>query len=319
MSDILKYGNSFCVLPFIHKHIDLTNKRRVCCISSDEITEERLQGIRQDMLANLPVPECKVCANTELQKTVSSRQKVTAEWFRKRPDIDYDYPPEISYDLRYSNVCNLRCQMCGPVASSTWAKFLNKQDVYQTLEPDVFEVNPEAARIYLAGGEPVMVKSFSTLLDKIENQDCEIIINTNATILTEKMLSALERFTNVCFVLSIDGTGETIERIRTLCSWDIIQKNIDVLQSRLNPTLMVNTVLQRDNIDNIPELVNWIDSKGIAKWDAEILTYPDQYHYSNYTGTINWPNDLWSAQCVTKNLQANSALKQIYTNLSDQS
>ena len=43
------------------------------------------------------------------------------------------------------------------------------------------------------------------------------------------MLVALERFSNVSFVLSIDGTGETIERIRTLCSWDIIQENIKIL------------------------------------------------------------------------------------------
>ena len=85
------------------------------------------------------------------------------------------------------------------------------------------------------------------------------------------------------------------------------------------PVTAAAVIWPKDNIDNIPELVNWIDSKGIAKWDAEILTYPAKYHYSNYAGTINWPNALWSAQCVTKNLQANSALKQIYSNLSDQS
>ena len=319
MSDKLKYGNSFCVLPFIHKHIDLTNKRRVCCISSDNITEERLLGIRQDMLSNLPVPECAQCMKAESENRISSRQKVTAEWFRKRPDIDYNNPPEISYDLRYSNVCNLRCQMCGPIASSTWAKHLGKEDVYYSVDPETFDINQDAERIYLAGGEPFMVKSFSKLLLSLDNTDCEIIINTNATILNENMLKALQRFSNVSFVLSIDGTGETIERIRTLCSWDVIQKNIKILKDRLNPFFMVNTVLQKDNIDNIPELANWIDNQGIKKWNADILVDPEQYHYSNYEGKLTWPDSLWQFKCVNNNLMANSALKQIYSNLSDQS
>ena len=161
--------------------------------------------------------------------------------------------------------------------------------------------------------------SFSKLLLSLDNTDCEIIINTNATILNENMLKALQRFSNVSFVLSIDGTGETIERIRTLCSWDVIQKNIKILKDRLNPFFMVNTVLQKDNIDNIPELANWIDNQGIKKWNADILVDPEQYHYSNYKGKLTWPDSLWQYKCVNNNLMANSALKQIYSNLSDQS
>jgi hypothetical protein len=34
----LKFGNSFCVLPFLHEFIDLDNTQRVCCLSPDEIT-----------------------------------------------------------------------------------------------------------------------------------------------------------------------------------------------------------------------------------------------------------------------------------------
>jgi organic radical activating enzyme len=45
-------------------------------------------------------------------------------------------------------------------------------------EPDI-EINPDAKRIYLAGGEPFMIKSFSRLLETIDNKECEIVINTN--------------------------------------------------------------------------------------------------------------------------------------------
>ena len=69
-----------------------------------------------------------------------------------------------------------------------------------------------------------MIKSFSPVLNSIENTDCEIQVNTNATIPTEHLLSALERFRDVTFILSIDGTGSTIEKIRTLCDWNIISQ-----------------------------------------------------------------------------------------------
>ena len=113
----------------------------------------------------------------------------------------------------------------------------------------------------------------------------------------------------VPFILSIDGTGSTIEKIRTLCDWNIIQKNIDTLRHRLSPKFMVNTVLQKDNLDNIPELANWIDSKEISIWHAEILTRPEQFYFKNYASKLQWPESLWENACVQKNMQVYKNLK----------
>jgi pyruvate-formate lyase-activating enzyme len=314
LKDVLKYENSFCVLPFIHKHIDLNNKQKVCCISSDQIDENRLIEIRHLMMNNQLVPECVNCLKQEQLKTFSERQLITREWMRKYPDIDFDNPEELSYDLRYSNLCNLRCQTCNAGSSSEWARYIGHETVYKIVEPDL-NINTNAKRIYLAGGEPFMIKSFSTMLNSLENKDCEIVINTNATILTDHMMSALEPFTNVCFVLSIDGTGETIERIRTLCSWDMINTNIDVLRDKLNPNFMVNTVVQKDNVDNMPELAKWIDDQGIDIWHTTICTDPEEFHYRYYNGTIKWSDDLWNRHCFKKSIQAKNTLKKVYNDL----
>jgi len=316
LKDVLKYENSFCVLPFIHKHIDLNNEQKVCCISSDQIDDDRLFEIRQLMMNNQPVSECTNCLKQEQLKTFSERQLLTSEWMRKYPDLDFHNPQELSYDLRYSNLCNLRCQMCNAKSSSEWARYLGKEDVYRTVELESIQISPNAKRIYLAGGEPFMIKSFSRMLNGIKNKDCEIVINTNATILTDHMMSALEPFTNVCFVLSIDGTGETIERIRTLCSWDIINTNIEILRDKLNPNFMVNTVIQKDNIDNIPELAQWIDDQGVTIWHTTICTNPEEFHYKHYAGTINWNEGLWDRACVNKNIQAKNSLKLVHSTLS---
>jgi pyruvate-formate lyase-activating enzyme len=315
LKDVLKYEHSFCVLPFLHKHIDLNNKQKVCCYSSDQIDERRLVEIRESMLNNETVPECIKCTKQEQLKTFSERQLLTREYMRRYPEFNYDEPEELSYDLRYSNLCNLRCEMCDATSSSEWARYLGQEEVYKTVEPESIEINPNVKRMYLAGGEPFMIKSFSRMLENIENKDCEIVINTNATILTNHMMSALEPFTNVCFVLSIDGTGETIERIRTLCSWDIINSNIDVLRNTLNPNFMVNTVVQKGNIDNIPELAQWIDQQGIDTWHTAICMDPDEFHYKHYTGTVNWSDELWNSNCLKRSIQATNTLKKVYDDL----
>ena len=315
LKDVLVREHSFCVLPFIHKHIDLNNEQKVCCASDDLIDEQRLVEIRQSMIYNQPVPECANCLKQEQLKTFSERQLITREWMRRYPDIDFHNPQELSYDLRYSNLCNLRCQTCDAKSSSEWGRYLGKEDVYKTVEPESISISPNAKRIYLAGGEPFMIKSFSRMLESINNKDCEIVINTNATILTEHMMSALEPFSNICFVLSIDGTDETIERIRTLCSWDMINHNINILRNRLTPNFMVNTVIQKDNIDNIPELAKWIDDQDIDIWHTTICTNPDEFHYRHYTGTINWSDELWNRHCFLKSIQATNTLKKVYGDL----
>ena len=315
LKDVLVREHSFCVLPFIHKHIDLNNEQKVCCASNDLIDERRLVEIRQSMMNNQPVPECVNCLKQEQSKTFSERQLITREWMRRYPDINYNEPQELSYDLRYSNLCNLRCQTCDAKNSSEWARHLGQEDVYKTVEPESIELNPDAKRIYLAGGEPFMIKSFSRMLESMSNNDCEIVINTNATILTDHMLNALKPFTNVCFVLSIDGTGETIERIRTLCSWDMINTNIDVLRDKLDPNFMVNTVVQKDNVDNIPELAKWIDDQGIDIWHTTICTDPEEFHYKHYDGTINWSDNFWDSNCFKKSIQAKNTLKKVYSDL----
>lgn len=310
LKNVLKYENSFCVLPFIHEYIDLNNERKVCCISQTSITQKRKEEIKRLMFENKPVPECIRCLQQEKIKTFSERQLHTKHWMRNY-DIDFNNPPTLSYDLRYSNLCNLRCQMCGPTCSSEWARHLGKEEIYKTVDPETLTISTDAKRIYLAGGEPFMIKSFSKILTELENKDCEVVINTNATILTEHMLKALEPFTNLCLVLSIDGVKDTIEHIRTLCNWEKILENIKILKQRLNPNFMVNTVLQKDNIDNIPELAEWIDEQNISKWHTTILDKPKQYRFENYEGKLNWPESIWKFDCVKKNIQVVESLKYI--------
>jgi hypothetical protein len=78
---------------------------------------------------------------------------------------------------------------------------------------------------------------------------------------------------------------------------------------------MVNTVVQKGNIDNMPELAQWIDQQGIDTWHTAICTDPDEFHYRHYTGTVNWSDELWNSHCLKRSIQATNTLKKVYGDL----
>ena len=73
--------------------------------------------------------------------------------------------------------------MCDAKSSSSIAKRQGINRPFLTWEQGD-DINHDSVRVYLAGGEPFLIKSFSDSLNKITNMDCEIVINTNCTTLT---------------------------------------------------------------------------------------------------------------------------------------
>ena len=49
---ILKFGETFCLYPFIHFHLTTTKERKLCCQSHDIVDEKRIFEIRNLMLEN---------------------------------------------------------------------------------------------------------------------------------------------------------------------------------------------------------------------------------------------------------------------------
>lgn len=309
----LKFGQTFCPLPFISYHLDVRKHRKLCCISKHVVSDERLQEIQTSLLDNQPVSECQVCYDKEKLNLISRRQLQLKDWL-KHPDIlnDATVSPKVyDYDLRYSNLCNLECQTCNPVDSSAIAQRQGRVFPFFQHEPDL-EITPDAKRIYLAGGEPFMIKSFSRLLETVENKNCEIVINTNGTILTDHMLTALDKFTNINFTVSIDGYGKLNEQIRKNSVWEDIERNIDSLAQRYGgyAHIHVNTVVQRDNVNNLLELGTWIQNKQINHWTMSLLAFPEQHLFS-HCDNIHIPNELMTLPMVAKDIETIKLLKYI--------
>ena len=140
--------HSFCVLPWIHRFVNLGGEVQLCCtaeehpesfIKSDDgklmnITDgfsdqqigdsSHLREIRQAMLQGKWPAACERCKITE-QCGGSSRRRAEnrhfeshIRWILDHTDTQGYAPVRISSrDYRLGNLCNLRCRMCHPNAS----------------------------------------------------------------------------------------------------------------------------------------------------------------------------------------------------------
>jgi len=327
----LKFGNSFCPLAFLHYHLDTNKRKRLCCDSADTIDQstgyntEQYKIIRQKMLDNQPVAACDYCQKNEDKKLISLRQMALSN-MKQNPDEIRLLQSQIEkhrrgedlepywYDLRMSNNCNLACQICKPSASSTIAKNMGLADPYLMLEVDL-DINPNAEKIALAGGEPFLIKKFVKMLESVENPDCDISVITNGTIISQGLITQLNRFKNVCISVSIDGIGELNERLRKNSAWDEIDRNIDRFME-LGYAIRFSTAVQKDNINHLHEIADYMASKGIDDWSLIEVIEPEEFNWRRATDiSKSRLEELRSLPMIQNNIQSLRFIKHVLDNV----
>lgn len=138
--------NSFCILPFSHLSTTTTGGIRLCCRSAniEDIQNsslhsvwrsEKVNAIRNQILAGVRVPECQNCWKDEDAGVISLRKGqniARSRMFREnvRDYLEGKDIPLPTIELKLSNRCNLKCMMCSPTASIRWMKNWNELKKY---------------------------------------------------------------------------------------------------------------------------------------------------------------------------------------------
>lgn len=249
-----------------------------------------LNSLRDNMINNVPSEQCHHCYNKEENPTYNSVRKTTNSNYKFKIDsIINDYKNgQLSnideIEIRVSNYCNLRCIMCGGFASSSLAseyetykeKFVSELDMLMPPEKTVRwwddpanlnnlkNVLAHARTVKFAGGEPLIVPEVVDILNSLDPTTAKWIkFNTNLTRLTDKFLTALERFENVELTVSLEGYGAHNEYIRYDSVWSVIENNINRAKEHSNISIYINHVLQHTSLFSLPDLIAFADSKNI--------------------------------------------------------
>ena len=176
-------------------------------------------------------------------------------------------------DLRLGNTCNLECIMCAyPITSKaghhsapSWAEVNINPYNDQQLWAELRDLAPALRCVYFAGGEPFLQSMHLRVLDLLIEHgvagQVSLRYNSNLTFLPDGIFERFAQFADVGLSASCDGTGAVYEKIRAGANWDVFVRNLRAAKQHIDIEIEVSP--QRDNIANIPELIDFALSENV--------------------------------------------------------
>ena len=282
---IRKHPNSMCMYPFTHLNMKPSGRLAPCfrSHSTGDLFEESMLNawnneamlnLRKTMLSGELPEECLSCKKLEEAVSFSYRQEslrdvtIHKEW---RPQLEKlnletgEKPNEIKQvEVRFSNICNLKCRMCGPEYSSKWERDFRRstpiaewqrknghkyagplaqldrraKNDYKQGMLDFFKVNAKHLEyVMITGGEPLMDDSQFEALEILKPYGENMVLEytTNLTTLGSDKYSALDywpHFDSILLKVSFDGDPVIYPVVRSGASIEDVEKNIEKLFNR---------------------------------------------------------------------------------------
>ena len=297
----MENNTSFCYAPWNHLYINPDSKLMPCCIYTDrneefadlnEVSLEeaynhpRMIEIRKELIDGKVPAGCFRCEAQIKIGMGSYRSKMNSYGKVSKPEIKPDGtvdPDKIKpdmLDIRFGNLCNLKCRTCSPTYSSSIAVEHNKMypmdavkilyDLKNTTVDKIFEKLDGVKHIYIAGGEPLIEENNYVLLERLikTNLKPTLLYNTNLTNINFKdknLVELLSHFPSVEIIVSLDGYGEVNDYIRSGSNYNEILENMRYLKEKLpNIVISVNSVASVLSMESLPDLVKDLISKRLV-------------------------------------------------------
>ena len=288
-------------MPWTHMHLWPAGTTYPCCMSDPEFpigntqeqslqeiwNGEELRNIRMNMLQDKPSKECRRCYELEENGMSTLRTgsigNYAHHWDKVEATSDDGSAGDVNMaymDIRFSNLCNLKCRSFGPQFSSSW--FEDHKAIYGKLNhPKILQVRDEmksfmdeldpllesVERVYWAGGEPLITKEHYNILDKwiaMDKRNVSMDYTTNFTQMYYKKKTAFDywnKFENVRVAASLDANHARGEYLRKNMVWsEVVQNRRTMIEQcphvyfELTPTVSVYNVL------NLPDFhKEWIE------------------------------------------------------------
>ena len=315
---LLTESKTFCIYPWIHLHAYPTGEAYPCCHAEmgvgqvgncrtntlEEIWHDQpMVKLRNDMLSETPNPACDRCYEQEESGFFSGRRSANKHHGHHIGRIN-DEKFEMTYwDIRFSNLCNLKCRSCGHIFSSQWyqdqAKLaggnwkdrntvLNyagrtETDMWEQLLPHIDYVE----QIYFAGGEPLLMEEHYHILDELVRRrrfDVRLIYNTNFTHTDLKGQSVFEywrQFNSVAVGASLDAMGPRAEYIRKGTDWKTVESNrAEMIRTCPDVDFYISPTLSIMNADHLPDFHRtWVECGLIRPQDLNVNILQDPAYY----------------------------------------
>ena len=271
--------STLCLAPWVHTYVSPQTERRMCCASREPAqnfeqyidtksgtgkyipitleehwNSDHMKSVRRRMMAGETLPECEVC-NDKLLNTSVYRSYFDSMFGHKYLQVLENTQPDgsttlrpVSWDYRFSNLCNFKCRMCGDMLSSAWESEQRTHNMVDWSNPKNNWMRPEikeqitefqdsqieqefanaveqhqVEEVYWVGGEPLMYEQHWRYMRRIvelgDGKNVYARYNTNLSRVDYRGVNLyrdiLSRLRDWQICASLDGTGPIGEYIRT--------------------------------------------------------------------------------------------------------
>lgn len=270
---------TLCMAPWTHTYLSPQTERRMCCASREPAqnfeqyidtsagsgkyipitldehwNSDHMRSVRRRMLAGEILPECEVCndrlLNTDVYRSYfnnlfGDKYKQVVETTDASGSTTME---PVSWDYRFSNLCNFKCRMCGDMLSSAWESEQRQHEMIEWSNPKNNWMKPEIKKqiehfqttqieaefaaavedhrveeVYWVGGEPLMYEQHWRYMQRIielgDGKNVYARYNTNLSRINYRGCNLyrdiLDNVRDWQICASIDGTGRIGEYIRT--------------------------------------------------------------------------------------------------------
>jgi sulfatase maturation enzyme AslB (radical SAM superfamily) len=230
---------------------------------------------KENMLVHKPGQGCDGCYSLETNKKSFDIISDRVFYLKELKEVNKQLYDKIDnfelhqVDVRWSNVCNFACVYCSPEYSSKWATELKEEIVQPSservaeLKSYVFDNVEKLKHVYLAGGEPLLMKENLELLAllKSTNPNVNLRVNTNLSKVDTKVFEAVCEFPNVHWIISIETVEEQFEYIRYGAKWNDFTDNLDIVR-KLNHKVSFNMLYFLLNYSSLFNCIEYLQNCG---------------------------------------------------------
>lgn len=257
----------FCQAPWTHTYVDPSGIRKVCCLSKESDSSKQplsqfwnsqlLRDIRLSFLNNKIPKQCAECLRPNKTPYYDTFNDLIGDHMVIRNSTDATGKTSLapcSFDYRTSNLCNLKCRMCGDLYSSSWeiehlAQGIPlpkkpEKEYYDMLEAELISalIDKKVQKVFWSGGEPLLHKIHWQFMQKAielnlaKEIDCQYTTNLGTLTGFNKHIfhDVLSFFKTSEVAVSMDGSGEAAQYIRSGIQWSTWTKNLTELSRLMN-------------------------------------------------------------------------------------
>tara|TARA_B100001057_G_scaffold86531_1_gene82473 strand:- start:587 stop:1588 length:1002 start_codon:yes stop_codon:yes gene_type:complete len=262
-----------------------------------------VKNVQQQLEKNNWPEGCEDCRLDEEYGKPSMRTKSFSDYkILYESSKDYAINPGRDAEIKFGNLCNLKCAMCSPYNSSLITKeyedMTSKGMEHELIKRKTPHVNAwyqdnnilssvakqmnDMTLIRFSGGEPTVNSYLADFLKQIDNKRVHIQITTNGNNWPQKLHNEISKFQRVKLTISLDGYGNVNEYIRYPSNWKKITGNLLKMKSlSCVKKITLNPTVGSYNVHQLGKLCEWAN---------DIDIFHEQVFHSVYAPSIFHPS-----------------------------